>query len=90
MIYWRIEFKPEAYKQFKKLDKAVQKELQAYFNEKLLRLKHPKLLGKALIGNYKSLWRYRIGRFRVICDLQENTMLILIIKVAKRDQVYSN
>jgi len=89
VAYWTIEFKPEAHKQFNKLDKLSQKEIQTYLNERILKLEHPKLSGKALVSNLKGLWRYRVDKLRIICDIQENKLVILVVKIAKRSEVYS-
>jgi mRNA interferase RelE/StbE len=53
-------------------------------------LEHPKLSGKALGANKKGLWRYRMDKFRIICKLEEEALVILVIKIAKRDVVYSD
>lgn len=90
MIYWKIEFKAEAWKQFNKLDKQLQKEVQTYLNNRVLKSEHPKLLGKALSNNLKGLWRYRLGKLRMICDIQEYQLIILVLKIAKRDEIYTS
>ena len=66
MVYWKIKFDIKAEKQFYKLDKHSQKQLQNYLNERVLKLNHPKESGKALSGNKKGLWRYRVDKFRKI------------------------
>jgi len=47
-------------------------------------------LGKALRGNKKGLWRYRVDKFRIICKLEEDKLVILVVKIAKRDVVYED
>lgn len=76
VAYWKIEFNTKSQKQFVKLDKQSQKLLQTYFNYKILRLDHPKLIGKALSSNKKGLWRYRVDKFRIICKLEEEVLII--------------
>jgi len=90
VVYWKIEFNEKSKKQFVKLDKQSQKQLQTYLNTKILKLEHPKLSGKALGANKKGLWRYRMDKFRIICKLEEEDLVILVIKIAKRDIVYSD
>ena len=85
MVYWKIEFDTKAQKQFDKLDKQSQKKVQSYLNKDILNLEHPKLFGKALRNNKKGLWRYRVDKFRIICKLEENKLIILIVAIAKRD-----
>ena len=90
MAYWKIEFKPKANKQLNKLDKQSQQEIQSYLNERVLTLQHPNQLGKVLRHNLKGYWRYRVDKFRIVCDLQENKLIVLVVKIAKRDVVYED
>ena len=90
MAYWKIEFDTKAQKQFEKLDKQSQKKVQSYLNKDILNLEHPKLFRKALRNNKKGLWRYRVDKFRIICKLEENKLIILIVAIAKRDVVYED
>ena len=89
MVYWKIEFDTKAQKQFDKLDKQSQKKVQSYLKD-ILNLEHPKLFGKALRNNKQGLWRYRVDKFRIICKLEENKLIILIVAIAKRDVVYED
>lgn len=90
MAYWKIEFNEQAKKQFLKLDKQSQKQLQTYFNTKILKLGNPKLSGKALSSNKKGLWRYRVNKFRIICRIEKELLVVLVAKIAKRDVVYDD
>jgi len=90
VIYWKIKFNIKAEKQFYKLDKYSQKKIQNYLNERILKLNHPKESGKALSNNKKGLWRYRLDKFRIICKLEEDILLILVVSIAKRDVVYDD
>ena len=90
MVYWKIKFDLDTRKQFRKLDQHSQKTIQSYLNEKVLKLKHPKELGKPLCRDLKGKWRYRVDKFRIICKLEEETLVILVVKIAKRDVVYEN
>ncbi len=90
MAYWKIEFKPKANKQLNKLDKKSQQEIQNYLNEIVLNLQHPKQLGKVLRYNLKGYWRYRVNKFRIVCELHEDKLIVLVVKIAKRDVVYDD
>jgi mRNA interferase RelE/StbE len=89
-VVWKIDFEPDAGRQLKKLDKYAQQLIRNYLKDKVLKLEHPKLLGKALKYNLKGCWRYRVDKFRIICDLQENKLVVLIVKIAKRDVIYED
>lgn len=85
---WKIEFDLKAAKEFKKLDKTSQKLISDYLKNKVLKSTHPKNIGKSMQYDYAGLWRYRIGKYRVICSIKEDVLLILILRVAIRDEVY--
>lgn len=90
MVYWKIKFKSKAEKQLNNLDKQSKQKIQTYFNERILKLNHHKESGKALSRNKKGLWRYRVDKFRILCKLEENNLVILVVKIAKRDVVYED
>lgn len=87
---WKIDFSLKAEKDLDKLSHQIQKLTRNYLRHNVLKQKHPKMLGKALSGNKKGLWRYRIDKFRVICKIEEDKLVILIVKIAKRDVVYED
>jgi mRNA interferase RelE/StbE len=85
---WKIVFTDSAEKSFSKLKRYSQQLIQKYLNAKILKLEHPKLLGKALSHEMKGLWRYRVDKFRIICEIQDHELTILVIKIAHRRVVY--
>ena len=89
MTTWKVEFDLKAAKEFKKLDKASQGLISDYLKTKVLRSIHPKDLGKPMKYDYAGLWRYRIGKYRVICSIEEERLIVLVLRVAIRDEVYT-
>lgn len=87
-MVWKVEFDKKAAKEFKKLSKESQKLISAYFNDKILKAIHPKNLGKSMQYGYAGLWRYRVGKYRVICSIEEKEVIILVLRIGIRDQVY--
>ncbi len=87
-MVWKIEFDSKAEKEFGKLAHQAQKLIRNYLKYNVLKQEHPNQLGKALSGNKKGLWRYRVDKFRIICKLRDDQLIILVIKIAKRDIVY--
>jgi len=85
---YRIEFLKEAYEEFKKLDKPIQRIIK----EKLILLaKNPEALKnniKPLKGNYSDLYRLRVGNYRVIYKIEKQKLIILIVRVGHRKEVY--
>lgn len=84
---WKIEFTAKAAKQFAKLDHQTQREIGRYL-DKILAAGDPLLFGKALVGDLSGFWRYRVGKYRIICDIQQQVLLIEIIAIGKRDGIY--
>jgi mRNA interferase RelE/StbE len=86
---WKVDFTKKAEKAFQKLDPSVQIRIGDFFLEKILPSKNPFRLGKPLVGTKKNLWRYRVGHYRIICDIQKHEMTILTLTVGHRSDVYS-
>lgn len=90
MRKWEIKLDKKAEKMVYKLPANVQESILNYLYNQVLELEHPKLLGKALSGNKKGLWRYRVDKFRIICRIHEDKLVVLVISIAKRDVVYAD
>lgn len=54
----------------------------------IAKLENPRSRGKALVGNLAGLWRYRIGDYRIICDIEDSVLLIVVVNVAHRREIY--
>lgn len=84
---WRIRFSKEADKSLRKLDRQVSARILDELEE-VSRLDDPRTRGKALVGNLAGLWRYRVGDYRVVCDIEDEVLVILVVGVAHRSSVY--
>ena len=76
-------------KDFKKLDRYTQKMLAAWIDKNLSDCEDPRRHGKALTANRKGQWRYRIGDYRLICDIQDDKLVILALTVGHRREIYN-
>ena len=83
----RIEYTETARKQLRKLDRTMQKRILDYMDE-VAPLENPRSRGKALVENMRGLWRYRIGDYRVICEIQESRIIISMLKIGHRKNIY--
>ena len=83
----RIRFSKQAEKEFYKLDKPIQKQLKKFI-EKLTQLEDPRSRGKALTANLAGLWRYRVGKYRLICKIIGSELVILVVDIAHRNDIY--
>lgn len=87
-LAWQIKLLPSAAKELKKLDKVTAKRILDYLKS-VAALDDPTQRGKALIGNLGGYWRYRIGDYRVITQIENNELVILVVKVNHRSRVYN-
>ena len=87
---YSIETTPRFDKEFKKLDKYTQKLIKAWINKNLVGTDNPRAHGKGLTSNRSGQWRYRIGDYRLICQIQDNELVILALTVGHRSKVYDN
>lgn len=76
-----------ALKQLKKLDKQVSSRILDYMDE-VAKLENPRERGKMLVGNLIGFWRYRVGDYRVLCKIKDNELVITVVDVGHRREVY--
>lgn len=77
----------KAQKQLSKIDIQIQKQIKAFVLE-LESMSNPRSKGKALAGEFSGLWRYRVGHYRIICDIIDKEAIIYAIKIAHRSKAY--
>lgn len=90
LIKWSLEFTEKANKDFKKLDRETYRNIRDFIDNRLLFAENPRLLGKPLSGNLKQFWRYRIGDYRLICEIIDHKLTIMAVKIDHRSTVYKN
>ena len=83
----RVVYSEDARKQLKKLDNSDKVKILDYMDE-VSKLDDPRARGKALVGNYIGLWRYRVGDYRILCDIKNDELCILVVDVGHRRDVY--
>lgn len=85
---WTVEYTATAKEQMSKLDKPVARRIVDFMDERVAGLENPRDTGKPLTGPLGGLWRYRVGDYRVICDIQDSTLRILVVQVGNRNKIY--
>jgi mRNA interferase RelE/StbE len=88
-LAWTIEYTHTARTQLRKLDKPTARRILDYMDQRIAVLDDPRSTGKALTGTLGGLWRYRVGDCRVICDIQDGTLRVLVVRLGNRREVYS-
>jgi mRNA interferase RelE/StbE len=85
---WTIEYAETAKKQLRRLDKIAARRIVDFMDERVALNNDPRAIGKALKGSLGDLWRYRVGDYRVICDIQDKLLTVLVLQVGNRREVY--
>jgi mRNA interferase RelE/StbE len=87
-LAWTVEVSDYAVKQLCKLDKPIQKRLLDWLEDRIEGCKNPRHFGEPLRGEMAGLWRYRIGDYRVICEIQDKQLVVLALAVGHRREIY--
>jgi len=87
-LAWTIDYTDTAKDQLRKLDKQTARRIVDYLNERIAVLENPRSIGKALTGPLGGFWRYRVGDYRVICDIQDQRIGVLVLRLGRREEVY--
>ena len=86
---WRIEFDDKAKKDLAALDKTVAKRITAFLRERVSGLDDPRSIGEALKGSRLGIyWKYRVGDYRVIANIEDGALRILVVRIGNRREVY--
>jgi mRNA interferase RelE/StbE len=86
-MLWQIVYSAKILKFLRKLDKNSQLDLKNYL-EKISNCEKPMIFGKALEGSLQGFWRYRVGKFRIVCKIDNHKMIIVIIDIDHRSKIY--
>jgi mRNA interferase RelE/StbE len=85
----QIEFDPDALKDLRKIDKPVQVRLVGFLRSRVGALDDPRSIGEALSGQrLGSYWKYRVGDWRIICDIQDQRIVVRVLRMDNRREVY--
>ena len=85
---WTIEYADTAKGQLRKLDNQTARRILDFMDERIAGLENPRHTGKALTGPHVGFWRYRVGDCRVICDIQDGALRVLVVLVGNRRVIY--
>ena len=87
---WNIEYDPGVLQDLKKLDRVVQHEIVDYMDNRVATARSPRDFGKRFRGSKFGLWRYRVRDYRIICELQEKRLVVVVVAVGHRSTVYDD
>jgi len=87
-LTWNIEWDDRARKELRKLDSPIQKDILSYLRLRIAESDNPRIFGQSLSGNKTGLWRYRVGNYRIICRIEDDAFVVLVIGVGHRKEIY--
>ena len=85
---YRPEVTSQFEKEFRKLDRYTQRMIKAWIDKNLMNCSNPRQHGKGLTANRSGQWRYRIGDYRIICEIEDDKLVILALTVGHRREIY--
>lgn len=85
---WRIEVDPAAQRELDKLDQSVARRILKFLYQRVGKLDDPRKVGERLQGTLSEFWKYRVGDYRLICSLENERCLVLVLRIAHRREVY--
>ena len=87
-MQYKVIFTERAKKQLKKLDKHIAALIIGWLEKNIQNCENPRLHGKGLVENKSGQWRYRIGDYRGICEIQDKEIIVLVLEVGHRRDIY--
>ena len=87
---YQVVYSQRAIKELKKLDKYTKRIIKSWIDKNLVDCEDPRVHGKGLTANRSGQWRYRIGDYRLICQIEDEELVILALTVGHRRDVYEN
>lgn len=87
-VAWTIEYARSVQKTVRKIDPQARKRIRDYLERRVASLDDPRELGAPLKGSLTGLWRYRVGDYRIICELSQNRLRVLVVRISHRRDSY--
>jgi len=87
-LIWKVEFDDRARRELRKLDVGVQGRILNYLRKRIGTDQDPRRYGEALKGEFAGLWKYRVGAYRIIAEIQDDTITVLVVRIGHRREIY--
>lgn len=86
---WKIEFTPAARKCLRDIDRAAAQRIVRFLQDRVSTRDNPRQLGEALVGKkYTGVWKYRVGDYRILAEIKDTALIILVVEVGNRREIY--
>ena len=83
-----VEYSKIAMNTIKKMDSSTSKLIRTWIEKNLMNTENPRIKGKPLTGDLKGLWRYRVGDYRILAEIQDAKIVILILDIGHKSKIY--
>jgi mRNA interferase RelE/StbE len=87
-LAWTIEYSSHADKALSKLDRHIARRVLMFMRDRVSPADDPRQVGKAMSGPLAGYWRYRLGDYRIVCDIQDRRVTVLVVSIGHRSDVY--
>ncbi len=85
---WTIEFDERAQRDLARVDKPIAKRIRRFLEDRVSTSDNPRDFGHSLKHQYSGLWRYRVGDYRIICQIEDQKLVVLVVEIGHRSSVY--
>lgn len=86
---WTIDLSVAAEREIDKLDAPIARRILKFLHQRVARMENPRSIGQPLQGSeFAGLWRYRVGDYRILCDIQDTKIVVLVLHVGHRREIY--
>ena len=85
---WSVEFDPRAIKDLRRLGHVERGRVLRYMTETVAARDDPRSVGKALVGDMPGVWRYRVGDLRILAQIEDDRLVVLVVEVGNRREIY--
>ena len=85
---YKLDFSKKAEKQLEKIDKYHQRLISNWLDLNIRNAENPRKHGKALAENLSGLWCYRVGNYRIICEIKDNELIVIAVNIGHRREIY--
>lgn len=85
---WTIDYAIGVREQLNRLGPTTSRRIDRYPNERVAPLDDPRQRAHRLTGDFDGLWRYRVGKWRIVCEIQDEVLVVLVVAVGNRDRIY--
>jgi mRNA interferase RelE/StbE len=87
-LAWTIDYLTSAKRELRKLDRQVASRIVDYMDGRIAAMENPRSLGAALVGSKDRLWRYRVGDYRIVCEIHDARLIVLVVRIGHRSDIY--